>query len=91
MTLGDTVRETLKREYAAGATYQTIASRHNISTPYARGLILGEDRSGGISLDKLEAMFPHAHLNLTGSGASVSWRKWLLLTSRTTPGPRSSG
>ncbi len=70
MPLGDTVRETLKREYEAGATYQTIALRHNISIPYARGLILGEDRSGGISLDKLEAMFPLAHLDLTGSGSS---------------------
>lgn len=70
MSLAEQVKDTLKSEYSRGDTYKTIAARHRISIPYARGLILGTDRAGGISLAKLETMFPHATLNLRGASSS---------------------
>mgnify|MGYP004528912941 CR=1 FL=1 len=70
MSLAEQVKDTLKSEYSRGDTYKTIAARHRISIPYARGLILGTDRAGGISLAKLETMFPHATLDLRGASSS---------------------
>lgn len=70
MSLAEQVKDTLKSEYSRGDTYKTIAARHRISIPYARGLILGTDRAGGISLAKLETMFPRATLDLRGASSS---------------------
>ena len=70
MSLGDQVRATFKAEYDAGDTYREIADRHGVSYTYVRGIILGIDPPGGISLAKLETMFPHATLDLRGASSS---------------------
>ena len=70
MSLGDQVRATFKAEYDAGDTYREIADRHGVSYTYVRGIILGIDPPGGISLAKLETMFPRATLDLRGASSS---------------------
>lgn len=72
MSLGDQVRATFKAEYDAGDTYREIADRHGVSYTYVRGIILGIDPPGGISLAKLETMFPRATLDLRGASSPSS-------------------
>ena len=73
--LGDKVRTALQSEYQSGGTYQSIAKAHGISFSYVRGIILGVNPPGGLTLDIVERMFPAARLELDpGSavpGASV--------------------
>lgn len=64
MTIQEQIVAELRKEYSSGSTYQEIADRHGLSYTYARGIILGKEPAGRISLEKLLAMFPRARIEL---------------------------
>ena len=64
MTIQEQIVSELRKEYSSGSTYQEIADRHGLSYTYARGIILGKEPAGRISLEKLLAMFPRARIEL---------------------------
>ena len=71
MNFGESLKKALKDEYDRGAKYQEMAKSHGVSYAYIHGLINGKDPCGGVSLDKLQRMLPHAELNLHPSPVSM--------------------
>jgi len=60
----------LHRRYAS-STYQAISTEAGVSYPYVRGLILGDNPPGRMSLDVFFRLFPRAEVRLDGGAPSA--------------------
>lgn len=65
------IASTLKAEYEAGMTYNEIAQKHGISYTYIHNLLSGKRPIAGLTLAKLNALFPDASLSLHGDTVSI--------------------
>ena len=61
------IRERLAAEYRGGKTYQQMGERYGLSYAYLRDLILGNVDADGLTIRKLNSLFPAAKLSLDGS------------------------
>ena len=64
MGITDQIVELLRKEYQDGATYQQMATRHNVSLQHVRDLAVGKNKPGKMSLETLMRMFPRAQIVL---------------------------
>ena len=71
MDIYQEIIDTLKREYAAGATYQEMAAKHNVSYQYIRELLVGDKPVGRMSLEFFFRLFPRATINLHGDTVTM--------------------
>ncbi len=72
MDIYQQILDLLRREYAAGATYQELADKHNISYPYIRSLMRGDQPVEKLSLETFLKMFPAARISLRGDTVEIS-------------------
>jgi len=68
MSIEETIKAALEEEYRSGKTHQEIADAHNMSRSYIQYLLAGGRAYGKLKVEAVQKMFPHATLNLTGSG-----------------------
>lgn len=58
--------DSLKREYADGATYQQLAAKYGVSYQYLRELIIGKKTAERISMETFFKLFPRATVTISG-------------------------
>lgn len=75
MEIYEKIIETLKKEYAAGATYQELADKYQSSYTHIHNLLSGKRSISGISLEFFFRLFPRAVVNLEGDKANVEVKK----------------
>lgn len=61
----------LKGEYDSGMTYEQIARKHGVSYTYIHNLFSGKRAVEGLTLKKINKLFPKAVLHLSGDNVSV--------------------
>jgi hypothetical protein len=71
MEIYEKIIETLKKEYAAGATYQELADKYQSSYTHIHNLLSGKRSISGISLDFFFRLFPRAAVNLEGDSVNI--------------------
>lgn len=71
MEIYSEILDSLQKEYDAGATYQQIAKKHNVSYQYARALMQGERPPKRISLEYLFKLFPKTTINIHGDNVNA--------------------
>lgn len=61
----------LKGEYDSGMTYEQIARKHGVSYTYIHNLFSGKRAVEGLTLKKINKLFPNAVLHLNGDNVFV--------------------
>ena len=72
MINSDDIIAVLKAEYDSGSTYEEIAKQHGISYSYIHDLMSGKRAAEGLTLKKINKLFPDAVLKLNGDSVSIS-------------------
>ena len=62
----------LKSEYASGMTYEEIAKKHGVSYTYIHNLFSGKRSVDGLTLKKINKLFPDAILHLYGDKITIT-------------------
>ena len=66
MDIYETIIDALKKEYAAGSTYQELSQKYGISYQYLRELIIGKKPVERMSLEMFFKLFPRATVSISG-------------------------
>lgn len=61
----------LKAEYARGLSYKRIATERGVSYSYVHELATGRRDADGITIKKLNMLFPDSTLNLSGDTVQI--------------------
>ena len=61
----------LRRKYDSGLTQQKIANASGVSRSYIRDLLSGKRKIDGLTLKKINQLFPRSLLLLTGDTVSI--------------------
>lgn len=64
MDIYEQIIDILKKEYAAGATYQELADKYGVSYTHIHNLLHGKRAVSGISLDFFFRLFPKAAVSV---------------------------
>lgn len=62
----------LKAEYDSGMTYEEIAKKHGVSYTYIHNLFSGKRSIDGLTLKKINKLFPDAVLHLYGDKVTIT-------------------
>lgn len=62
----------LKAEYDKGMTYQEIAKKHGVSYTYIHNLFDGNRDPEGLTIKKINRIFPDAVLYLSGDNVTIT-------------------
>ena len=62
----------LKVQYDSGSTYEEIAKQHGVSYTYIHNLFSGKRSIEGLTLKKINKLFPKAVLKLDGDSVSIT-------------------
>lgn len=57
----------LKKEFDKGISYNQIAKKRGISQPYLCAIVNGRVNADGLTIQKINKLFPHATLTLNNS------------------------
>lgn len=71
MIFGKDILAALRERWESGETQQNIAKKAHISQAYLCDLISGKSDIEGLTVKKLNALFPEASLNLRGDSVSI--------------------
>ena len=71
MSLSDEVFKEMKRLYDGGMTQEEVAAHCHIKHSQAQRILSGSRSAGGLRLETLDKMFPHATISLYGDTVSI--------------------
>ena len=71
MSISDEVFKEMKRLYDGGMTQEEVAMHCHIKQQQAGAFLRGTRSTGGLRLETLDKMFPHATISLYGDTVSI--------------------
>lgn len=67
-----TIENTIRADYADGHTQHEMARRYGMSQSYLNSLLAGQRKFSGLTLAKIDRIFPDAVIHLHGEPPSIA-------------------